>query len=612
MKWRAYSLSVLAVVALCATGPGTCREMSRAANGWKSIRNGENSSERAIVSSKIAPGDHLHIIFSTTAGADSEERARWQELAWLTMPELPTRGTEFDPIPEIADYVLAPDGNGHVPVCCPSNQWRKVGSCSETTRGLWERIGRLPTGLFPREKSCQTLSRAKEFLGMIPVFLLVGTCLSFGGFFGLVAGLTSFSALMFLPPLVGIVPGVAFVCGAVGLTLFGYFLFTRRFRILYPDKERIFILAIAVLLFAFYGYLALSHSFLVPNGFAVVGGKAKMWMLGSDTPSVWFADHSWTFLVPAYPPGFATIVLSCFAVSGGCGSWLTQLIGCSAMVLVFLSAAYSSYRGQIARVGGTIWLLSLFLQPIALKMGTQLYPDSLTALCIVSGWNLLWSGNERSRQLAWFVFGVAGWFKNEGLLFAIFSWLAWMFAGGGKRKDETWLKNACHSFWRHVAKTLPAVAAGLALPFIWQIFVWSLGGALPEYAPLWKPDFHQMLAAFILEWKTILFHPWNYGFAYPAVFLIAICRCLMLRVERRIDSGRESCSLSSPDEICAIVVFVMFCLVCIPWIYGCSRSADFEWHLLSSLPRLLWTPAIVSACAAIRWLDCSRDSTGIR
>lgn len=609
MKLRASFPLVVAIVALCTTAPGTIREIRRAVIGWESGGPTRLGSERTMASTHLTSGANLHIVVSPSPGAVSEERARWQEMAWLTMPTPPTRGTESDLVPEKADFVLAPDGNGHTPACCPPDRWRKVASCLETSRGLWTRIDRTPASTVSRNECLTLVSPARELVGIIPLFLLAGGCLLLGGFLGLVAGLVSFSALMFLPTVFGFAPGPAFAYGTAGLVVAGCHFFGRACpltRCRRRDANRTFDIAIAAALFIFLVFLSLSHPLLVPNGIAVVGGKAKLWLLDAGLPAGWFSEDSWALLVPAYPPGTATLVLSCFSVSGGCGEWLTQLIGCAAMALAFLAAVSSSCHGQTARIAGTIWLLALFLHPVALKTGTQLYPDSMSTLCIVVGWNLLWIGNDRMRQLAWIALGSAGWFKNEGILFAILCWLVWMMSKARCKQDGQCPQIACHSFWRNVAKSFLMIVIGLALPLSWQIAVRSFGGGLPEYAPLWKPDFLQVLAALKLELKTVVFKPWNYGLAFPMAFLIVLWRQLTVKCIRGSHLGDGDCATSSPDEICSAVLFSISCLVSFSWIYGCSRTSDFEWHLLSSLPRLLWTPALVLTCSCIRWLDRSR------
>ena len=612
MKLRASFPLVVAIVALCTTAPGTIREIRRAVIGWKSGGPTRLSSERAMAAAHLTSGANLHIVVSPSPGAVSEERARWQEMVWLTMPTPPTRGTEFDSVPDTADFVLAPDGNGHIPDCCPPDRWRKVDSCHETARGLWVRIGRTPPLTVSRNQCLALLSPARELVGITPLFLLAGECLLVGGFFGLVAGLTSFSALMFLPPAFGFAPGPAFVFGTAGLVVAGCYFFGRacpRTRCRRRDANRTFDIAIAAALFVFLGFLSLSHPLLVPNGLAVVGGKAKLWLLGAGLPVGWFSDDSWSLLVPAYPPGAATLVLSCFAVCGGCGEWLTQLIGCAAMAFAFLAAVSSSCRGRTTRIAGTIWLLALFLHPVALKMGTQLYPDSMSTLCIVAGWNLLWIGTERRRRLAWISLGLAGWFKNEGLLFAVLIWLVWIIAGARQEQDQPCQTTGRHSVWREVVKSFPMLAIGLALPLSWQIGIHSSSGRLPGYAPLWKPDFHQMVVAFKLELQTILFRPWHDGLPFLAALLIFLLQHRVAKGRRQTKSRVGDCPTASTVEVFSAALFAICCLAVFPWIYGCSRAPDFEWHLLSSLTRLTWTPALVLTCASIRWFSDRMELT---
>lgn len=605
MKLRASFPLVVAIVALCTTAPGTIREIRRAVIGWKSGGPTRLSSERAMAAAHLTSGANLHIVVSPSPGAVSEERARWQEMAWLTMPTPPTRGTESDLVPEKADFVLAPDGNGHTPACCPPDRWRKVASCLETSRGLWTRIDRTPASTVSRNECLTLVSPARELVGIIPLFLLAGGCLLLGGFLGLVAGLVSFSALMFLPTVFGFAPGPAFAYGTAGLVVAGCHFFGRACpltRCRRRDANRTFDIAIAAALFVFLVFLSLSHPLLVPNGIAVVGGKAKLWLLDAGLPAGWFSEDSWALLVPAYPPGTATLVLSCFSVSGGCGEWLTQLIGCATMAFAFLAAVSSSCHGQTTRIAGTIWLLALFLHPVALKTGTQLYPDSMSTLCIVVGWNLLWVGTERRRRLAWIALGLAGWFKNEGILFAIFGWIAWMIAGVRLEQRGLHLESFYRPFWQNAFKSLSMLAIGLALPLSWQVAVRIAGGGLPDYDSIWNPNLQQACAALKQELTMTLFKPWNCGLT----FLVAILICVFRRHPQRFNCEDAGCLETPTNEVFAALLFMLGCLVGFSWIYGCSRAADFDWHLLTSLSRLLWTPTLILACASIRWFDRSR------
>ena len=83
------------------------------------------------------------------------------------------------------------------------------------------------------------------------------------------------------------------------------------------------------------GALALSHTLVAPNGLGVSGGRAKLMYIAGGMPPEFFTDVARRTLQPAYPPGHALITLGCYGLAGGCGEWLTQLVGVVAGALVF-------------------------------------------------------------------------------------------------------------------------------------------------------------------------------------------------------------------------------------------------------------------------------------
>ena len=62
---------------------------------------------------------------------------------------------------------------------------------------------------------------------------------------------------------------------------------------------------------------------------------------------------------------------------------------------------------------------------------------------------------------------------------------------------------------------------------------------------------------------------------------------LVVSDENRLHLDRNDC------RVLRALFFALFCLAAFVWILACSRAPDFEWHMVTSIPRLLWTPALI-------------------
>ncbi len=505
----------------------------------------------------------LFVLESDSPGMKAVDRARAQLAFWNRCP-LPVRLGTIEDIGN-ADAILAADGGGIQPkwekAGLDPDAYSKIGSTGY--RGLW--IKKKPASGPTIKRSA--LPPLGELVGFLPIMLAAGCGLLFGGWDGLVLSVCLFSALMAIPPAFKFSPGKMFVvavsAGVVASVIRLFYPAARKNRRndLLPDF-------MAVVLFLFLAFLSLAHALLPPNGLAVVGGKAKLWYLANGIPDGFFTDPVWRMIEPAYPPGLATIVLSCFAFSGGCGNWMIQFAGCGAMALLFALMATVVDGSMLRRSAGCVWLLALFLHPLTLKMGSQLYPEPLMALCIVAAWRRILAPGGRLKPLAWFLLGSAGWFKTEGLVFAGATWIAFFWI------DHKW--NAISLF---------AFLAGASLPLVWHAVVRLCGGSFNDIAPFMNADAARGFHALKESVRLAFLEPWRYGFVYPAgVFALPF---LFFRAFRRV-IGAES-----RRAIGAAVLFAVLCLLCFALIFAHSRAADFEWHVSTALPRLLWTPALV-------------------
>ncbi|MGN0844136.1 MAG: hypothetical protein ACI4QT_02805 [Kiritimatiellia bacterium] len=125
---------------------------------------------------------------------------------------------------------------------------------------------------------------------------------------------------------------------------------------------------------------------------------------------------------------------------------------------------------------------------------------------------------------------------------------------------------------------------GAGLPMMWHLSCRLAGAQLYDYTSVFQLNVAQVLIALGQMFKFGFAEAWRYGFVYP----LAGCAALMLLIA----SIRKTAVHVSPQMEIALV-FTMFCWMAFAVIYGLSTAPDFDCHLRSSLPRLLWTPAIL-------------------
>ena len=470
----------------------------------------------------------------------------------------------------------------------------KVGS-----RSIWtkERDGNISHEEAP--------SREKECVGVLFVLLAATIAFMTLGFSGFVFFLVLFSALLTLLCMTGIplnrVSVVLLVVGSMSGSVWCFPQKKQRSQRGHLFLELSF-WVLPICIFAFLSFLALTHTFTTPNGLAVIGGKAKLWYLSGGFPSGYFTDSAWRLTEPAYPPGMASLVLGCYAMAGGCGEWLTQLVGCAAMAVllgaVLDGCCRNSEFGRFARVVAAIWILSLFLDPVPLKMGSLLYPEPLMALCVVIGWRRVWRDGHREDWMGWFLLGASGWFKNEGVVFAIAAWLVRLaFVVFSDRLPN-------RSKFQAAARLVSALAIALALPVAWHAGVRMAGGGLNDFAPLWQPEIMRGMKVLSYSFRLAFLAPWHYAFAYPAIAIATGWSIAGIANKMRRRRTGSSTGLVVSDEnrlhldrndcrVLRALFFALFCLAAFVWILACSRAPDFEWHMVTSIPRLLWTPALI-------------------
>ena len=187
-------------------------------------------------------------------------------------------------------------------------------------------------------------------------------------------------------------------------------------------------------------------------------------------------------------------------------------------------------------------------------MTGQFYPEPLMALGVLVGWERVRDGQWGG----WLLLGATGWFKNEGLMLLFAAWLAWRIVEGSRRAR---------------ARDL---ACALALPIAWHVGCRIAGASLNDYVAPWRLSPLRGLRALLESLRLAFARPWRSGFAYP----VALVAALVPSIRRQ----------SRP--LLAALLFAAFAIGSFCLAYACS-TADEAWHLSTSLPRLLWTPALI-------------------
>lgn len=318
------------------------------------------------------------------------------------------------------------------------------------------------------------------------------------------------------------------------------------------------------------GGLALTHTFAAPTGLGVYGGKAKLVFFHEGIPPGFFTDSSYSTFQPAYPPGLAFLTLVAYFVSGVCGEWLTQLI---VVIVMGLLAAFLCSRTDLAMV--RLWMLAAMLTPVSLLLSSFYYAEPIVALFVLAGWNRI---RERNGDvLGWLLLGLAGLFKNEGCVLLVVCWVSILLLDG-----------------RCVA-SVRGLVVGLAIPFVWQGVCRLAGGTLYDFAAPWNPDIMRLWMAFCMAIRETLFCPWRYAFVWPLTLALLAVRPFRTGLNGRLLTGLRGLQAATLAAGMSIVAFT--------YILSLSRAYDFDWHLSTSLPRLLWVPSLLLLVEIVRVFD---------
>lgn len=329
----------------------------------------------------------------------------------------------------------------------------------------------------------------------------------------------------------------------------------------------------AVVFFILTSAIALTHTLLAPTGLGVYAGKAKMLYSVGGIPEGFFADAAYSSFQPAYPPGFALLTLLAYLTSGLCGEWSVQILATAAFSLaLYIGMDEAGKSGRLAQ----LWVLAMFLTPNVFLMATMYYAEGLMSLVIMIGFGRLCDKPTSIR--GWLLLGLAGLVKNEGIALAFAIWLVQAVCN-----LERGNVNRFRIFRTCALKWAECLAVAIGPSLAWHVFARTQGGEFYDYAPIWHPNPSRFCEALHYIVTVAFLHPWKFGFAYPTA-LIAFLAAAWKRIRHgRRCFGNMDGLIVGGVALASLPVFAM--------IFSYSMVPDFEWHLRTSVERLLWCPS---------------------
>ena len=319
----------------------------------------------------------------------------------------------------------------------------------------------------------------------------------------------------------------------------------------------------AVLVTAALGCVALSHALLAPNGLGVYGGKAKLLYECGGIPEAFLHSDGGRALQPSYPPGLALLAYLHFALSGGCGDRLVQLLPVFAVGLLCL-ALLRDICGLRSAIPAVLFCLS----PLAVRLTSGFYAEPFVALLLVAGWMMMRDGRTGAGA---FVMGLAGLFRPEAGIAAV------LFA-------------ACGCAFRGTFGTrLAVVVSAVAPTLLWIAVCHLLGyGGLADWNVAMMPRSGQVASAAL----AVLDALWK--LAIPVFVLMFLLRPSGWRVGRR-------------DVLLSLVPVALFGCA-IPLACGFYDAPYAQWMMDNTIPRLVWYLLPVPLFA---WSHPRRESYGL-
>ena len=291
------------------------------------------------------------------------------------------------------------------------------------------------------------------------------------------------------------------------------------------------------------GAVALSHPLLAPNGLGVYGGKAKLLYECGGMPGEFLDSAGGMALQPSYPPGLTLLAYFHFALSGGCGDRLVQLL------VVFAVAALCFAMLRRAERPLDALPVALFcLSPVSVRMTSGFYAEPFAALMLLLGWNAICRASLFAGALA---LGLAGMFRLEaGVVAAIFALGACFVRGGIRGK-------------------IFAIALSVAPTVVWVAAARLLGyGRIADWNFCIAPNLGHVAYAVWCEAKAL------------GMFVVPIAAVAFL--------VRPFCKPCLAQGAVSALVPMLVLLATIPMFCAFHTSQHAQWMMDNTIPRLLW------------------------
>lgn len=291
------------------------------------------------------------------------------------------------------------------------------------------------------------------------------------------------------------------------------------------------------------GAVALSHPLLAPNGLGTYGGRARLLYECGGIPSAFLESAGGSVLQPSYPPGLALLAYLHFALSGGCGDRLVQMIVVFALSLVCLSMTCRAEKWTDA-IPAALFCLS----PVAVRMAAGFYAEPSAALMLLAGMDRVRRGCMCSGCL---VMGFAGLFRPEaGIVAAAFA------AGACALRGD-------------VREKLSAIALSLAPAVLWiAVRKWLGYGGVPDWDFRAAPNLGHVAYAAWCEAKAL------------GIFVVPIAAVAFL--------ARPFCKPCLAQDAVSAFVPMLFLLATVPLACAFHTSQHSQWMMDNTIPRLLW------------------------
>lgn len=302
-------------------------------------------------------------------------------------------------------------------------------------------------------------------------------------------------------------------------------------------------IAAAALVAVAIGTVALSHPLLAPNGLGVYGGKAKLLYECGGMPGEFLDSAGGMALQPSYPPGLTLLAYFHFALSGGCGDRLVQLLVVFAMAALCLVMLRRAERPLDALP------VALFcLTPVSVRMTSGFCAEPFAALMLLTGWNTICRGSLFAGALA---LGLAGMFRPEaGVVAAIFALGACFVRGGIRGK-------------------IFAIALSVAPTVVWVAASRLLGyGRIADWNFCIAPNLGHVAYAVWCEAKAL------------GMFVVPIAAVAFL--------ARPFCKPCLAQDAVSALVPMLFLLAAVPLACAFHTSQHSQWMMDNTIPRLLW------------------------